>query len=191
MQWRQSYLLNTSMNQSTSLYLSALRQADWQDPEKFCFPNHISKNWLLEKGSLSRLLESHCQVLSVDLLHNKVVKAEKLNSQEVELLQREPCLLRKVVLKGDTCPWVLGRTLIPQSSMDGHEFDFTRQGETPLGLTVFTSDDIKRDSLQVGWAKTADGNFLARRSRLWVNQKPMLIAELFLPSAPLYNEESE
>ncbi len=191
MQWRQSYLLNTSMNQSTSLYLSALRQADWQDPDKFCFPTHISKKWLLEKGSLSRLLETHCQVLSVDLLHNKVVKAEKLNSQEVELLQREPCLLRKVVLRGDGCPWVLGRTLIPNSSMEDHEFDFTMQGEKPLGLTIFTSDDIKRDSLQVAWLKTSDGDFLARRSRLWVNQKPMLIAELFLPSAPIYSKENE
>ena len=106
------------MNQFTSLYLSALRQVEWQDPDKFSFPTQNAKNWLLEQGSLSRLLEAHCQTLSVDLLHNKVVKAEKLNPQEIELLAQEECLLRKVVLKGDGNAWVLGRTLIPQSSMD-------------------------------------------------------------------------
>ena len=190
MHWRQSYLLNTSMNQPNALYLSALRQADWQDPDKFCFPTHISKMAARERVVVP-FTGNSCQVLSVDLLHNKVVKAEKLNSQEVELLQREPCLLRKVVLRGDGCPWVLGRTLIPNSSMEDHEFDFTMQGEKPLGLTIFTSDDIKRDSLQVAWVKTSDGDFLARRSRLWVNQKPMLIAELFLPNAPIYSKESE
>jgi chorismate--pyruvate lyase len=111
------------MNQFTSLYLSALRQVEWQDPDKFSFPTQNAKNWLLEQGSLSRLLEAHCQTLSVDLLHNKVVKAEKLNPQEIELLAQEECLLRKVVLKGDGNAWVLGRTLIPQSSMDGQQFD--------------------------------------------------------------------
>ncbi|WFB48319.1 chorismate lyase [Vibrio coralliilyticus] len=178
------------MNQFTSLYLSALRQVEWQDPDKFSFPTQNAKNWLLEQGSLSRLLEAHCQTLSVDLLHNKVVKAEKLNLQEIELLAQEECLLRKVVLKGDGKAWVLGRTLIPQSSMDGQQFDLTRQGEIPLGLTVFNAENVKRDALQVGWAETPDGQFLARRSRLWMNHKPMLVAELFLPTAPIYSKES-
>ncbi|MCG9685082.1 chorismate lyase [Vibrio sp. Isolate23] len=178
------------MNQSTSLYLSALRQVEWQDPDKFSFPTQSAENWLLEQGSLSRLLESHCQTLSVDLLHNKVVKAEKLTSQEIQLLAKEECLLRKVVLKGDKQPWVLGRTLIPQSSMDGQQYDLTRQGEIPLGLTVFNAENVQRDALQVGWAKTPDGEFLARRSRLWMNHKPMLVAELFLPTAPMYSKES-
>ncbi|RSD31015.1 chorismate lyase [Vibrio pectenicida] len=177
------------MNQSTSLYLSALSQVNWQDCDKFNFPTQISKNWLLEQGSLSRLLAQHCQTLSVDLQHNKFVRAEKLNVQEVELLEREPCLLRKVVLKGDSCPWVLGRTLIPQSSMAGQPFNLEHQGETPLGLTIFSANDVKRDALKVGWAITKYGDFLARRSRLWINQKPILVAELFLPSAPIYDEE--
>ncbi|WP_284194148.1 chorismate lyase [Vibrio zhanjiangensis] len=174
------------MNQSTSLYLSALRQVDWQDFDKFIYPTQDSKKWLLEQGSLSRLLQTYCQTLSVDLLHNKLVKAEKLNEQEINLLQCEPCLLRKVVLKGDNCPWVLGRTLIPQSSMEDQQFDLSRQGDTPLGLTVFSANDVMRDALQVGWAKTTEGDFLARRSRLWMNQKPMLVAELFLPNSPIY-----
>ncbi|MDN3608791.1 chorismate lyase [Vibrio ostreicida] len=174
------------MNQFTSLYLSALRQVEWQEPDKFSFPTQNTKDWLLEQGSLSRLLETHCQTLSVDLLHNKVIKAERLNSQEILLLKREECLLRKVVLKGDDQAWVLGRTLIPKSSMCGQSFDLSRQGEVPLGVTIFSAEKVVRDALVVGWAKTPEGNFLARRSRLWMDDKPMLVAELFLPASPMF-----
>lgn len=178
------------MNQSTALYLSALRQVEWQDPEHFSFPTQSAKKWLLEQGSLSRLLESYCQSLTVDLLHNKIVKAEKLNSQEIELLIKEECLLRKVVLKGDGHAWVLGRTLIPHSSMLEQEHDLSQQGEIPLGLTVFSASNVKRDALQVGIVEVDDQILLARRSRLWMNHKPLLVAELFLPTAPIYSGES-
>ncbi|MCK6265754.1 chorismate lyase [Vibrio sp. ZSDE26] len=179
------------MNLSTSLYLSALLQVNWQDPSDFDYPSEQSKQWLLELGSLSRLLELHCQELSVDLLHNRIVKSERLNQQEIELLSQEQCLLRKVVLKGDSIPWVLGRTLIPSSSITTQQHDLSEQGEIPLGLTVFSTNDVKRDALQVGWAITEQGRFLARRSRLWMNNKPMLVAELFLPESPVYLQECE
>ncbi|MCZ4296201.1 MULTISPECIES: chorismate lyase [Vibrio] len=178
------------MNQSTALYLSALRQVEWQDPEYFSFPTQSAKKWLLEQGSLSRLLESYCQSLTVDLLHNKIVKAEKLNSQEIALLAQEECLLRKVVLKGDGCAWVIGRTLIPHSSMLEQEYDLAQQGEIPLGLTVFSASNVKRDALQVGVVEVDEQPLLARRSRLWMNHKPLLVAELFLPTAPIYSGES-
>ncbi|KJY81654.1 chorismate--pyruvate lyase [Vibrio galatheae] len=178
------------MNQPTALYLSALRQVDWQQPDHFSFPTQSAKTWLLEQGSLSRLLESYCQTLSVDLLHNKVVREDKLNAQEIELLTKEACLLRKVVLKGDGESWVLGRTLIPHSSMLGQKYDLAQQGEIPLGLTVFSANNVKRDALQVGIVEVDGQRLLARRSRLWMNHKPMLVAELFLPTAPIYAKES-
>lgn len=178
------------MNQSNALYLSALRQVNWQQPEQFSFPTQNAKKWLLEQGSLSRLLESYCQALSVDLLHNKIVREEKLNAEEIELLAREECLLRKVVLQGDGVPWVLGRTLIPSSSLLGQEYDLAQQGEIPLGLTVFSANNVKRDALQVGTVEMGGQVLVARRSRLWMNHKPMLVAELFLPTAPIYAKEN-
>ncbi|WP_260261985.1 chorismate lyase [Vibrio intestinalis] len=177
------------MNQMITLYLSALRNVEWQQPDKFSFPSQIAEKWLLEQGSLSRLLETCCQQLNVDLFHNHVVPASELDTQEQALLGSESCLLRKVVLKGDDAPWVLGRTLIPNSSLIDQPYDLSQQGEIPLGLTVFSSDNVKRDALQVGWAETEHGLCLARRSRLWMNDKPMLVAELFLPDAPIYSKE--
>ncbi|OLQ89383.1 chorismate--pyruvate lyase [Vibrio panuliri] len=177
------------MNQMIALYLSSLREVEWQQPEKFNFPTEIAREWLQEQGSLSRLLETYCQQLKVDLFHNDIVAATQLDHDELSLLADEQCLLRKVVLNGDGEAWVLGRTLIPQSSLTDQPHDLMHQGEIPLGLTVFSSSNVKRDALQVGWAKTPNGLCLARRSRLWMNHKPMLVAELFLPCAPIYSKE--
>ena len=69
-----------------ALYLSSLRQVEWQQPEKFNFPSDIAKEWLQEQGSLSRLLETYCQQLNVDLFHNDIVAPTQLDQQELSLL---------------------------------------------------------------------------------------------------------
>ncbi|WP_337164588.1 chorismate lyase [Vibrio fluvialis] len=177
------------MNQTTSLYLTALRQVTWQQPENFQYPDENARTWLLEQGSLSHLMAQHCDHFSVNLLHNQLTGHGSLQADEMTLLAQEDCLLRQVLLLGDDVPWVLGSTLIPRSSLQDERHDFTQQGEIPLGLTVFSSDNAKRDALQVGWAQTSHGPLLARRSRLWMNHKPMLVAELFLPDSPIYSKE--
>ncbi len=174
------------MNQSISLYLTALSQVNWSSPEEFTFPDPNAKAWLLEQGSLSLRLSENCQQLTVELLNNQWVESSFLDKSETDLLAKESCLLRKVILQGDGKPWIVGRTLIPKSSVQDQSHDLEHQGEIPLGVTVFSADNVKRDALQVGWVETSDGMLLARRSRLWMNNKPMLVAELFLSDSPAY-----
>ena len=107
------------------------------------------------------------------------------------LLSGEVCLRRKVILKGDQVSWVYGRTLIPLSSLQDQPHDLTRQGHVPLGITVFSAQSVHRDKLQVARVMTEKGELFARRSRLWMNEKPMLVAELFLPNAPIYSKEMD
>ena len=178
------------MNQLIAFYLTTLRQVDWQHPDDFYLPTPDAKKCLLEQGSLSRLLTSYCHTLSVDLLHNELISEDKLNRQEIALLTQEACLLRKVILKGDGEPWVLGRTLIPCSSMQDQPYNLAQQGDTPLGVTVFNAANVKRDALQLGSIEVNGQQLMARRSRLWMNHKPMLVSELFLPSAPIYAKET-
>ncbi len=177
------------MNQSASQYLLALNSVHWQKPEEFSFPTVNTKQWLLEKGSLSHLLACCCDEFNVELISNDFIQEGDLNDDEINLLSEEICLLRKVILTGDGQPWIFGRTLIPQSSLQNQQYDLIKQGNTPLGVTVFSLDDTHRDALEIGVA-TLDGQYLfARRSRLWMNHKPMLVAELFLPESPIYNKE--
>ncbi|EHY0996430.1 chorismate lyase [Vibrio parahaemolyticus] len=177
------------MNQPTSLYLASLLEVEWQKPEEFEFPNEFAKHWLEEQGSLSRRLKQHCQELTVELLQNHIITAKTLKSDESQLLSEQDCLLREVVLCGDDCPWVVGRTLIPRTTLVDQQYDLAQQGDIPLGLTVFSADNVERDSLQMGWVHLPQGRFLARRSRLWMNRKPMLVAELFLSNSPIYAKE--
>lgn len=183
-------ILNNSMKRITPPYLSALQQVNWIMPTAFTYPSDIAKSWLLEQGSLSHLMGLSCQTLQVDFCEHHWVDSEQLEVDEFTLLSKESCLRRQVILSGDGIPWVLGRTLIPQSSLQDQSVDLTLQGEIPLGITVFSSGNVYRDALQVGWAQTPQGPLLARRSRLWMNNKPMLVAELFLPDCPVYAKES-
>ncbi|NAW68900.1 chorismate lyase [Vibrio sp. V27_P1S3P104] len=178
------------MKRITPLYLSALQQVNWQIPAEFSYPSELARSWLLEQGSLSRLMSQHCQTLQVNLCEHHWADPKQLAIDEIALLSQERCLLRQVILSGDSHPWVLGRTLIPQASLHDQPIDLTLQGNIPLGLTVFRCENVNRDALQVGWAKTSQGQLLARRSRLWMNDKPMLVAELFLPDCPVYTKES-
>lgn len=175
------------MDELKSLYFTALKKVKWQQPETFSFEDDKSRLWLLEEGSLSRLLAKECNKLSVNLLKNETISHAHISEHERGCLVKEDCLLREVILSGDEDEWVLGRTLIPLSSLEGQQHDLTRQGDIPLGLTVFNAEYVKRDELEVGWAELPDGRLLARRSRLWMNHKPMLVAELFLPNSPMYS----
>lgn len=177
------------MNQLISPYLHSLSNVNWQSTEKFIFPSESAKQWLMEQGSLSRRLGACCQHLSVELLHNHTLEKGSLKNDEIQLLSSSDCLLREVVLQGDNQPWVVGRTLIPKETLQNQHHDLSEQGEIPLGLTVFSADSVKRDALQVGWVDSEHGQLLARRSRLWMNHKPMLVAELFLPTSPIYSKE--
>ncbi|HAT8510996.1 TPA: chorismate lyase [Vibrio vulnificus] len=182
--------MNTSMNQPNSLYLALLIEAKWQNPEDFHFSSDFAKHWLLEQGSLSRRLARHCQHLTVELMRNEKSGVGQLTRQETQGLSPEICLIREVVLSGDQTPWVLGRTLIPETTLADQPYDLASLGDIPLGLTVFSAEQVERDALQVAWIETPQGRLLARRSRLWMNHKPMLVAELFLPDAPIYSRES-
>lgn len=186
------------MTEHISRYITALQKVDWQDIERFEFPDAIASAWITERGSLSHRLSAAGAGIRVELVNNQQISHQALTDAEKQLLAEEDCLQREVVLRGKVTAeleqdWLMGRTLIPRSSIEAQPFDLASQGEVPLGVTLFAADDVERDALQVGWAhipgEAGKGKTLiARRSRIWVNQKPVLVAELFLPDSPVYKK---
>jgi chorismate lyase len=175
------------MNQTISPYLSAINEITWQNIEHFSFPSEYVKHWLLEQGSLSKRLKANCQNLTVQIHLKQWQELALLDADERELLCHPvACLLRQVVLCGDDTPWVIGHSLIPQMSADDQDCDLFNLGELPLGDTIFKAQAVARDTLQLALLNTSEGILYARRSRLWMNHKPMLVTELFLPLAPIY-----
>lgn len=183
-------LLNSKMNDSVTDYLKVLSQAHWQSPDQFQSMSSNMLQWLTEQGSLSYRLNAECDTLSVEVISNTKSSADMMTEEEIERLAHEDCWLREVVLRGDDQPWVIGRTLMSLSTMGQGDYDISQQGNTPLGVTVFSSADTKRDALEIAQLTTSEGELFARRSRLWVAGHPILVAELFLPHSPVYKMES-
>ncbi|HBV76552.1 MULTISPECIES: chorismate lyase [Vibrio] len=182
------------MKQDYSQHFNIFARIDWQQVQSFHFADSFDPDWLLEQGSLSRLFSKQCHQLTAHLVNQRILPAKSLTDFQCSMLFArgaviEECLLREVVLAADDIPWLLGSTLIPRSSLSDEQFDLTSQGEVPLGLTVFQADQVARDGLHLGKIDCELGNLAARSSRLWMNQKPMLVAELFLPPSPIYRKD--
>ena len=86
---------------------------------------------------------------------------------------------RKVVLIGDNTPWVLAHTLIPKLSLTGPLKRVLELNEKPLGEYLFSHPDLIRSSIDI--TPTA-GDSWGRRSLFYLFEKPIMVAEFFLPA---------
>jgi len=164
--------------------LSPLRALDFFDT----FPQELSASWLdwlLLEDSMTKRFEQYCTKVTVRLVREEFVRQDECQP-EVDLLPlSENYWLREIILCGDDEPWLLGRTVIPESTLNGPELALQRLGNTPLGRYLFSSSSLTRDYIQIGRSEALWG----RRSRLRLSGKPLLLTELFLPNSPLYKEE--
>lgn len=177
------------MNRTFSLNLSQINKTKWLHPTDFSFSSEKVRGWLSEQNSLSVLLKSQCESLTVELLENTWVVDSQLQADERLLLPENALyLIRKVILKGDGQPWVFGYSVIPRTTASSRYYDLSSIGEQPLGETIFSANKVKRDSLMMSKIIDEDDDTLyLRRSRLWMDGQPLLVTELFLPDAPIYS----
>lgn len=172
------------------LHFDALSQADWFEPSLQLAENAYITSWLLEQKSMTQRLKMHCCSLRVDLINQYVLPNDDLTPQERQLLGNSRSLAREVILLGDDVPWLFARSILPYSTLTGDEQDMAQLGTTPLGQRVFSAKKNRRDEINVANVTVNKSELFARRSRLWINDKPLLVSELFLPDAPIYQQES-
>ena len=139
-------------------------------------------DWLLLEDSMTRRFEQQGKKVTVTLLREAWVDSSDIAS-ELPLLSDEPRYwLREILLCADGEPWLAGRTVVPESTLNGPEIALKQLGTTPLGRYLFTTSSLTRDFIEVGKCDELWG----RRSRLRLGGKPLLLTELFLPASPLY-----
>lgn len=139
-------------------------------------------DWLMEEDSMTRRFERHCEKVTVEILREGFIEAEAAGP-DVLLLPQEPRYwLREILLCGDGQAWLAGRTVIPESTLQGPEQKLQQLGSQPLGRYLFASSTLSRDFIEPGRSHDLWG----RRSLLRLSDKPLLLTELFLPPAPLY-----
>ncbi len=138
-------------------------------------------DWLLEEDSMTRRFENYCQQVTVELIREEFVSAADVAAEAAFLPDDARFWLREIVLCGDGEPWLLGRTVVPESTLQGPELMLQQLGTRPLGRYLFSSSTLSRDFIHPGQAD----NLWGRRSRLRLSGKPLLLTELFLPASPL------
>lgn len=143
----------------------------------------IIVDWLLESGSMTRRFKQYCDKITVSPQRECFITRDRLNAEEAE--QLPPSVrywLREIVLSGDAQPWLLGRTVIPQETLSGPDQALVNLGALPLGSYLFSSNNLTRDYIHLG----QQAEHWARRSRLRLSGKPLLLTEIFLPASPVY-----
>ncbi|KFF67075.1 chorismate--pyruvate lyase [Pectobacterium brasiliense] len=158
-----------------------LRSISWFTEPPSVLPEHIG-DWLMETGSMTRRLEKYCAQLKIILCSEKFITPQVLGEEREQLPYSERYWLREVVLYGDDRPWLFGRTIVPQQTLDGTDSALTKIGNQPLGRYLFGQKALTRDYIHTGCSE----GLWARRSRLCVSGYPLLLTELFLPESPIY-----
>lgn len=161
--------------------LTQLRALEWL-PVSSPLLNEPIRDWLMEEDSMTRRFERHCQLVTVTIEREGFITADEAGEDAALLPDASRYWLREILLCGDGVPWLAGRTLVPESTLNGPEAMLQTLGERPLGRYLFSSSTLTRDFIEPGQA----GALWGRRSRLRLSGKPLLLTELFLPPSPLY-----
>ncbi|WP_374112165.1 chorismate lyase [Bartonella harrusi] len=166
------------MSESRDSILPPLKWLSDQDPP---IPEN-AHDWLMETGSMTLRLKKYCTSIRVEPKRECFITRDKLKEEAQHLPDSPRYWLREVILMGDNQPWLLGRTVIPQETFCEHNQALMHLGTKPLGHYLFNNGNLTRDFIHIG----QQGALWARRSRLRLQDKPLLLTELFLTASPLY-----
>ena len=173
----------------------------WQSPSEALLAS-LSNNlslWLLDKGSLTAQLKSHSQQFRVELLGQQQMACTLADANDY-IKVGEPVLVREVLLYCNEVAQVFARSLLPLSSLTGAGQQLANLGTKPLGQVLFNSPSVVRQSIELACfssdstvaslarqlKQTSNKNLWGRRSIFMVDDKPIMVAEVFLPHAFAY-----
>lgn len=155
--------------------------------------------WLLDTGSLtSQLIAASAGHFRVQILSQTLARGLLSERQMLAMPQRSLALVREVLLWGKEQPWVFARSVLPLRSLTGPQRRWRHLDERPLGALLFTQANMRRGPIQVG--RFGKGSLelpqpcgrnhktlWGRRSVFYIDGKPLLVGEVFLPDFCPYN----
>ena len=180
---------------ATPLRWHSRPQQVWRD-----LPPEIA-DWLLDSGSLTqRLCRASAGRFRVCVLHEGWTRPDRDEARILGLRLAARAWTREVQLLGDDQPWVFARTLIPARTLSGRGRRLTRLGTRPLGQALFADPDVRRGPIEI--MRIAVGQRLhqralthlvappgvvwGRRSVFRIEDRPLLVCEIFLPDLPVF-----
>jgi chorismate--pyruvate lyase len=185
------------MNQSHPLFPITINTT-WQSPEGVSLNENLL-SWLLDPSSLTARLSECCKHFRVEVLGQEIQPCsieESTNDIDVA----EQVLVREVLLFCDDIPQVFARSLLPLKSLTGEEQELAHLGNQSLGQVLFGKKDLYRKCIEISaFHQSSEVSKLARhlelpsQTQLWgrrstfmLHDKPLMVAEIFLPNAFAY-----
>lgn len=168
-------------------------------------PSHSSlveqhtRDWLLDPGSLTARLKAHSDSFRVQLLGQEILPCPEHEATD-DIPAGEEVLAREVLLFLNEQPQVFARSLLPLSSLTGEQRELASLGNQSLGQVLFNHPKLTRKEFAIASfeqastvAKLAETLGLDPQTTLWgrrstfvIEDKPLMVAEVFLPGSIAY-----
>ncbi len=161
-------------------------------------PEKIS-SWLYDHNSLTQKLEKLCEKFHVQVRQQITISSAD-PSLSCYFSNEAKVLVREVFLYCDDLPVVFAQTEIPLSTLTQEQAQLAEIGSQSLGKILFQDPSMKRGAIEVAQFaenpqldllchslnQSCDHSLWARRSLFYLNDKPLLVSELFLPASGIY-----
>lgn len=157
------------------------------------------RSWLLDHGSLTeRLITASDGQFRVEVLNQRWELPRLSEANALGIPCRRLALVREVLLYGGDQPWVYARSILPMSTLTGRLHALRKLDNRPLGALLFNDPSMQRSPMEIACltpnnttVPAALGNFTTpmwgRRSVFRLDNKPLLVSEVFLPGFPAYD----
>lgn len=153
---------------------------------------------LLDRGSLTQHLTAASKgAFRVGILQQRLTRPQLSEQKALNMADRSLALVREVLLYGNDQPWVFARSVLPLSSLTGAQRRLRKLDNRPLGALLFADPSMRRGAMQIsrinagqlpllgdlerGILTNPDTVLWGRRSVFYIDQKPLLVSEVFLP----------
>lgn len=160
---------------------------------------HETLAWLLDPASLTRRVIAVCPGrFRVEVVSQGWHKPLLNEARVLGMPPATHAFVRQVYLLCDDRPWVFARTVIPRTTLTGHERRLAHLHTRPLGEVLFADPTMRRGPVEIACLTPHDGLYRiatqrlaslsetiwGRRSLFTLNAKPLLVNEIFLSGMP-------
>jgi chorismate--pyruvate lyase len=157
------------------------------------------RTWLLAADSMTkRLNTAKQQELSVHCLQQAWQVPFRSETKRLGFSLYKQAVLREVELLFGEDIWIYARSVIPAATLTGKNQWLKKLGTRSLGSVLFRDPLLRRSEFEIAILNPShqeyqlavrhvplkqlpQGELLARRSIFYINHKPLLLTEVFLP----------